>query len=246
MSRLISKDQVDGLAQPLVTLNLCDVEQQARAAVDHARAEARKTLAEAVARARQMERVAAARGEKAGYDAGFKKGREAGRAEAFEAEKKRLEEATASVRQALIEVLTQLESQRHQVLADAKHGLLELSIAIAERICRTRFQSDGSHLAPLIADVIDMTGRQGGLVLRINPADREAVERFLADVHDATSGGDAALVRLVADDKIERGGCVAERTCGKVDAQLQTQIGRIVAELTGAAGAPPGPLGTQS
>jgi len=237
LSRLVSRDDADVQAAAPVTLNLRDVEQQVREAVDRARGEARKILAESVARAREMERVAAARGEKAGYDAGLRRGQELGRAEALEAEKKRLAEATATVRDALIETLAELENRRHQVLADAQLGLLELAIAIAERVCRAKLQGGGEHLKPLLNEIIEMTGCQAGLVLRLNPADVVAVEQFLADIHGAISGGEAAAVRLLPDAQVERGGCVAERASGKVDARLQTQIDRIVSELAG------GPLG---
>lgn len=234
MSRLISQQEADSLAQPPTRLNLCDVEEKARAAVERARAEAKRILAEAVSCAREMERVAAVRGERAGFDAGFKKGQEAGRAEALAAETQRIQEATATVREALVEMLTEIENHRHEVLADSKQGLLDLAVAIAERICRARFATTSEHLRPLIDEVLEATGRQSGLVLRVNPADYEATKQFVADLYGRTAAESGAAVHLVADGNVERGGCLAERTSGKVDAQVQTQIDRIVSELVGA------------
>lgn len=233
MSRLISREEADGVTQSLVALNLCDVEQKAREAVDRARAEAKRLLTEAVARAREMGRVASARGEKAGFDAGHAKGLEAGRAEAFEAETRRIQGATADIREALIEMIGQIEAHRHEVIADAKQGLLHLAVSIAERICRARIDRSKEHLGPMIDEIIETTGKQPGLVLRVHPADAETIETYLGDLHGPLAAGEAAPVRLAADESIEPGGCVAERTIGTVDAQIETQISRLVSELMG-------------
>lgn len=233
MSRLISSQDLQNSVQPMVALNLCDIEQKARGAVEQARAEAKRILTEAVARAREMERVATARGEKAGYQAGLPKGREDGCRQALEAETARIREATATVREALLELIHEVESQRHEVISDAKHGLLSLSVAIAERICRTRLAQSKDHLRPLVEEIIETTGRQSGLVLRVNPDDAEAVRAFLDDVYSAVTGDDTAVARVVSDAAIRLGGCVAERRSGCTDARIETQIERIVSELLG-------------
>jgi flagellar biosynthesis/type III secretory pathway protein FliH len=234
LSRLISSEDLQSATQPLVALNLCDVEQKARAAVEQARAEAKRILIEALARAREMEHVAAARGEKAGYQAGLAKGREEGARQALEAETARIREATATVREALLELIQEVEAQRHEIISDAKHGLLSLSVAIAERICRTQVARSTDHLRPLVEEIIETTGKQSGLVLRVNPADAEAIKTFLADVRGVLAGDEHGLARVVVDASVAQGGCVAERHNGRTDGRLETQMTRIVSELLGA------------
>jgi len=216
-----------------VPLNLRDMEQLAGETVDRARAKAREILTEAVARAKEMEQVAMARGEKAGYDAGFAKGYEAGKVEALAAETRRIQEATATVNEALLEVLRAIETHRNELLAEARQDLLLLAIAMAERICRVKLAADDEHVRPLLEEVIDHAGTSGRLVLRIHPLDADAARAFLGTLHAAMAGGDASPVTLVPDESGTRGGCVAERVNGKVDAQVETQIQRIAAELIG-------------
>jgi flagellar assembly protein FliH len=233
LSRLVTSEELASAGRPLATLNLCDIEQKARQAIEQARSEAKRILSETVARVREIERVAAARGEKAGFDAGRAKGLEAGRLEAVEAETRRIADATETLREALMEMIGQVEGNRHEVIADAQHGLLGLSVAIADRLCRARVCQTTEHLRPLMEEVIDTTGCQSGLVLRVNPADASAIETFLADLFATVTGDVASAVRVIADESISRGGCIAQRSTGRTDARIETQIKRIVAELLG-------------
>lgn len=233
MSKLLTSEEIASAGRLPATLNLCDIEQKARQAVEQARTEAKRLLSEAVARVREIERVAAARGEKAGFDAGHAKGLEQGRIEAIETETQRIADATATLREALVEMIGQVEGNRHEVIAEAKHGLLGLAVAIADRICRTRVCQTNDHLRPLVEEVIDATGSQSGLVLRVNPADASAIETFLADLFATLTGDAASAVRVIADASVSRGGCIAQRPTGRTDAQVETQIKRIVAELLG-------------
>jgi flagellar assembly protein FliH len=217
----------------MAALNLCDIEQKARDVVEQARAEAKRILQDAVTKAREVERLAVARGEKAGFDAGMAQGTEQGRKEAFEAETQRVQQATETVREAMMEIVNEVEGRRHEVLADAKQGLLRLSIAIAERICRAQVCRTTDHLQPLVEEVIDAAGEAHGLVLRVNPADADAVETFIGDVHALATAGETAAVRILPDEAVSRGGCLAERRTGKADARVETQIERIVNELLG-------------
>jgi len=233
LSKLVTSQQLESSGQSPMTLNLRDVEEKARQAVERARAEAKRILTDAVSKAREIERVAAARGEKAGFDAGRVEGIEKGRLEAIDVETARIAEATATIREALMELIGQVEGGRHDVIADAKHSLLDLSVAIADRICRARVCRNDDHLRPMVEEIIEATGRQSGLVLRVSPDDVSAMEAFLGDLFATVTGDATAAVHVVADESVSRGGCIAERTTGRTDAQIETQINRIVAELLG-------------
>jgi flagellar biosynthesis/type III secretory pathway protein FliH len=105
---------------------------------------------------------------------------------------------------------------------------------MAERICRVKLAQGDEHVRPLLEEVIDHTGTRGRMVLRIHSLDAEAARAFLGTLHAALADDGTSPVTLVPDDAITRGGCVAERINGKVDAQVETQIQRLAAELIGA------------
>jgi len=233
LSSIIARQQVEQTVPSPVALNLCDLEQMARREIEQAKAKAREILTAALAKAREVEQVAAARGAKAGYDAGFAKGRQEGQDQALKEETERLSENTASVREALIEVLKEIEAQRNDLLAEARQDLLLLAVAIAERICRLQLSINSDHVPPLLEEVIEHAGAGSRLVLRVHPDDAAAAEQFLGQLHAALVGGDGTPIRLAADQKVSRGGCIAERTSGRIDAQLETQIARVARELIG-------------
>jgi flagellar assembly protein FliH len=241
LSNVIAKDQTEEKVPRLASLNLRDIEQEARAVVEQARQASRQMLSDAAAKAREVERLAAARGERSGYEAGLKRGTAEGRQAAMQAETERLRQETSSVRQALISALSEIEAQQHDLVAQARSDLLSLALALAERICRRRLSEDRTALEALLEEVIEITGRSHGLVLRVNPADAAAVERFLADRHmkvgpaapEAGGAAESPVVCLECDETISRGGCIAERRGGRVDARLETQLGRLADELLG-------------
>lgn len=246
MSNVMAKESSDRQVQRLSSLNLCDVEQQARALVEQARETARRMLADAAAKAREVEQVAAARGQRAGYQEGLKRGAEDGRMQAMQAETERIRKDTDTVRKALIAALSEIESHHHALLGEARRDLLALALAVAQRICRRSLADDNSHLQTLLEEVIEISGRSHGLILRVNPADAAAVTDYLADLHikvisadqagngaSSNSSSDGAVVCLQGDESITRGGCMAEHRHGRVDARIETQMERLADELLG-------------
>ncbi len=241
MSNVITKNQTDETVSRLPAFNLRDVEQEGRQLLEQARETARSMLSEAAAKAREVEQVANARGERAGYQAGLKRGLEEGRAQALEAESNRLRKDTSTIRQALIEALSEVEGQVHDLLAEARRDLLSLALALAERICRRKLSEDPEQMRALLEEVIEISGQSHGLVLRVNPADAAVVEQFLSDLHvkiasveaEAQPGGQMPFVCLESDAGITRGGCIAERRNGRIDARIETQVARLTDELLG-------------
>lgn len=250
MSNVMAKESSDRQVQRLSSLNLCDVEQQARALVEQARDTARRMLADAAAKAREVEQMAAARGQRAGYQEGLKRGAEEGRTQAMQAETERIRKDTDTVRKALIAALSELESHHHALLGEARRDLLALALAVAQRVCRRSLADDNSHLQTLLEEVIEISGRSHGLILRVNPADAAAVTCYLADLHikvidadeaggpggsggSAAASSDGAVVCLQCDENITRGGCLAEHRHGRVDARIETQMERLADELLG-------------
>lgn len=67
-----------------------------------------------------------------------------------------------------------------------------------------------------------MRGQQT-VTLRVSPDDEPAVRQDLSALLDA-SGRDNGFLRLVADPRMQRGGCLLESELGVVDASVETQL----------------------
>jgi flagellar biosynthesis/type III secretory pathway protein FliH len=69
------------------------------------------------------------------------------------------------------------------------------------------------------------------VVLRVHPADLAIVEQTRPDWSLRIAA--AADVRVVADERVGRHGCVVETPVGRLDARLQTQLDALDRALRG-------------
>lgn len=130
--------------------------------------------------------------------------------------------------QACADALNNLESEVGQ-------SLIHLATRIAEQVLREQLQEQPDHILAIVRDVLQSRPEPGApLNLRLHPDDLGLVNTMLQQTPDHAS------YRLIADERITRGGCMAETALGSVDATLETRWQRIVSALgqkTGAAAA---------
>lgn len=206
-------------------------------------ADALRRRAAALAQARE---AAAAQG----YEAGFNAGQTAGHAEGLAAGHtaglaQGLEEGRATghaegLTTGLTEGQAQIQAQsaRLDTLAHAcaqalnhleeevGQALIQLATRIAEQVLQTQLREHPEHILDLIQDVLQSRPEPGApLSLRLNPDDLDLVQAFLQ------KDPDHLHYRLIADERISRGGCITETTLGSVDATLETRWQRVISAL---------------
>lgn len=199
--------------------------------------------AAALAQARQA-------AEAQGYKDGFDKGQAEGHAQGLEAGQatglaQGLDEGrTAGHAEGLSTGMTegqaqaQEQSARLDTLANAcahalnhleeevGQSLIQLATRIAEEVLRSQLLEHPEHILDLVQDVLQSRPEPGApLNLRLHPNDLDLVQTFLQ------KDPDHANYRLLADERITRGGCLAETTLGSVDATLETRWQRIISAL---------------
>ncbi len=167
-------------------------------------------------------------GHEQGYQAGHAAGLEAGHAEGRE---RAAQEAAQlqSLAQACAAGIMSIETEMGQ-------AMISLAIRIAEQVLRSTVDAHPEKILDLVRDITHLdTGKESVLKLRVNPADQDLVNHYMR--HDSN----ASNWRLLADESIERGGCIAETIMGDIDATLQTRWQRVTATLGHSA---PGPRKT--
>ena len=195
--------------------------------LDAARAEAAKILEDAAADAESLiaqgrERGVALvdeaqrRGREIEEDAkreGFEQGRSDGRA-AAQAE---MDDMLATMR-GLVEMA---RAERHKIVESAEPEIVRLSVAIAERILN-------QHVALEHAAVVDMTRaaitrlvNRETVTVRVNPADIEIMREHRDKL---MSMNDIDNMRLIEDQRVDRGGVLIETDAGTIDAKISTQL----------------------
>jgi len=157
-----------------------------------------------------------------GREQGWREGHEAGYREGLEAGREQARQETARL-QALADhcahALDNLEN-------DIGQALISLALNIARQVLRTELTQRPDLVLDTVRDILHMDSEKDGtLRLYMNPADIALAQDYLA--REPLGGA----WRLVEDDTIERGGCIAQTALGDIDATLQTRWQRIAASL---------------
>jgi flagellar assembly protein FliH len=158
--------------------------------------------AETQARLAALERdafaTAYAQGERAGLEAGAKR-------------------ADAMLRR-VAETLRELEELRRSMIRQTEQQVVQLGLAIAQRILRKEIAVDQDLMCAMARVALDRLGDAAPATVRLHPDDHAAV---LA-IHGAGWGG--THVTILADPGVSRGGCMVESPFGFIDASVEAQF----------------------
>jgi flagellar assembly protein FliH len=197
-------------------LDLGPIQSQAQALIDDAKQEADRLLAEADARAQALVEEAGARAEqieaearRAGHDAGFEEGRASADAE--------MNEMLATMR----ELLEMARVERHKLIESAEPELVRLALGIAERVLHQQVALDRGVVVEMAKNAIARLFERDTVTVRVNPAD---LERMREHREELVAIGDIRNLRVVEDQRVDRGGVVVETEAGTIDARITTQL----------------------
>ena len=184
--------------------------------VDDASADAQRLIEEAKERALALvddsERRANEIGEEArrlGHEQGVGDGRAAAQAE--------MDEMLETMR-GLVEMA---RAERHKIIEGAEHEIVRLAVAISERILNAHVDVQPNTVLEMTrAAIARLVGRET-VTVRVNPVDielmREHRERLM-------SMNDIDNLRLIEDQRVDRGGVVIDTEAGTIDAKISTQL----------------------
>lgn len=197
----IDFEQIRADAQKLIDAAEADGE----ALLQHAAARSRELVDRAVARAAEIEAEARAKG----HEEGVVAGRAAAQAE--------LAESIA----AMHELVQNALAQRHEVIESAEPELVNLAIAIAERVLHEHLAVSPTAVLENVRHALTRLIGREVVTLRVNPADLETIRVHRDGI---ASSSDVEHLRVVEDQRVDRGGVVIETEAGTIDAKVATQL----------------------
>jgi len=231
LSRLLLSSEAP--AHGGAAFNLSDLEKRGEALVERAKARAAEVIAEAHRQAGTIAEQAKRAGFEGGKAEGLALGREEGRKAGVEQGLAEARAATETLGKALGAVVGEVSSRRESLVRQAERDLLGLAVAVAGRIVRRELQADTGAVARAVAEAASLAAERSRVVIRVNPADLEALgaahqdlPRLFAEIQE---------VRVVGDETVERGGCRLITESGEVDMRVATQLERIGRLLAGEA-----------
>ncbi len=192
------------------------VRAEARALIDKAESEREAILRDAEARAKQMVERATARvheietqARERGHEEGVAAGRAAGYAE--------LEEDVA----AMHELIENAREQRKEIIETAEPELVRLAMAVAERIVYDHVGIDPTVVLENVRHALTRLVGREVVTVRVNPADAEVLRKHR---EGTAASNEVEHLRVVEDQRVDRGGVVIETESGTIDAKISTQL----------------------
>jgi flagellar assembly protein FliH len=226
-----------------------DFEREAHQALEAARQRARQILQNAEQQARrsaeQRYREAHQRGIQEGREAGLEQARRDAQAAALAEARRDL----ANLQAALAEALEGFDRAKRRLLAQAERGVIELAVAIARRVCKHDALRSSEAVRANARHLLELAGHEHDLVLRVHPAEFESLQALGWRDSGTQGSGDSGSqspdssipqsldlqhAQVVADESVDRGGCVLASRAGTIDATLEKQIDRIATAIAGA------------
>jgi len=209
-----------------------DAEEEAKRTVELARVSAESVTA--AARVDGFED-----GRREGFEAGLREGRAAGLAKALEDHTQNLEAAA----QALKNAAQQFDQAKSNFTAEALQDCVDLALAVARRITKRQAQVDPHVLSANLEQAMKMAIGCTRLRIAFHPDDRATITQVLERLRFSNQAVESA--QIIEDPTLARGGCRIDTEHGVVDADINAQLDRLIAELMPMTRPPPAHQSTQ-
>ncbi len=152
----------------------------------------------------------------AAHAAGLAEGRITGQLEASQ-RVERLDALLTSLAQPFADLDREVEQQ-----------LVDLSLALARQLVRRELRIDPTQVIAIVREAVSVLPVSARDVrVHLHPEDAAIVREYLAPTENVRAW------KLVEDPVMMRGGCQVVTSTSRVDARLETRLGKLVAELVG-------------
>jgi len=212
-----------------VPFSMKDIEDQARVIILRARQQADQLLAAAMKEGEDIKKKLSEEGRAAGFKAGSEKGTEEGRKAGKEQALTEHRAELTNVVTSLSSALTQLNQSRLRLEADALREVVELAIAIGRKVTKRQAELDPQVLQANLVEAIKMVVHASDLRVAIHPKQKAMLETVLPALQKQWPA--LEHVELTVDETLAMGGCRIYSRQGQVDADLNEQLDRVVADL---------------
>ncbi|MGC9319007.1 MAG: FliH/SctL family protein [Armatimonadota bacterium] len=134
--------------------------------------------------------------------------------------------AFEEARQALLAQMRAAAARRADELEREVAGLVA---QMAAKVVRRTIEEDASIVLDVVRDTIAEAAGASRLTVHVAPAQEALVREAQAELLSAAEG--AEELRIVADEAVGEGGCIAETGRGRFDARIETQLELLEDEL---------------
>jgi flagellar assembly protein FliH len=164
-------------------------------------------------------------GRREGYEAGLAQGQAEGREQALAEYREQMSAAAEALSRAQAEFEAAQQEFRGHVLRDC----VDLALAVARRITRLQAQFDPQVLSANLEQAVKLVVGSRCFRIAFHPHDRAAMDAALDQLKVSYSSLDT--VRLIEDATLSRGGCRIYTESGLIDADIDSQLDRLIEQI---------------
>ncbi|USG67925.1 flagellar assembly protein FliH [Brevibacillus ruminantium] len=148
---------------------------------------------------------------------GFLAGHQAGKQEAWEEEREKVEEAG--------KLLNFAHQEKERIIAEAEPFLVELSIDIAKKILGAELVTSPESVLEIVKDTLRRSRVHGEISVCVHQRHFNFVQEHRAQLLAILDG--QAELSIYPDHSVDEGGCIIRTPLGSVDARIDTQLTEI-------------------
>ena len=151
--------------------------------------------------------------QKEGYDAGYKQG---------------YEDGTNSLEEKVLAIDTFAQCQfdlKHNIIRSAQLDIVELILAIANKVCHKTLDDDIEVLKSLTIESIKQLKDKESITITINPQLAEKIYSISDELKEAIPK--LQNIRIIEDDNVSADGTIVESLLSRVDNRVKIQIDQI-------------------
>lgn len=154
------------------------------------------------------------------YEEGFKSGKKQGINKGLKEGEKLTQQKITKLVNGFSQPLQEQDDRLEKVL-------LDMTLQLTRAIIRRELSIDSDAVNKIIVEVFDyVETEEAKFRVQLNPADVKGVAYFLEKEHPGETS-----YQLIADNKISQGGCIIRSDAHYVDAQIETQIDKMLNEV---------------
>ncbi len=166
------------------------------------------------------------------YEEGLKAGKKQGISNGLKEGEKKAEKLTQQKISALVNGFSQPLKEQDDRLEKV---LLDMTLQLSKAIIRRELCIDSDAVNKTILAVFDyVEAEEGKFRIQLNPADVKGVAHFLEKEYPGETS-----YQLIADNQVSQGGCIIRSDAHYVDAQIETQIDKMLDEVYSQKNMPP-------
>ena len=127
--------------------------------------------------------------------------------------------------EAVAEAERQIRAREEDFLRAAERSAVELALASAEKIVGAAVSARAETVLDVVGGALLRTTARHRLVIEVNPEDLELVSESAEGL--AARLGGVQRLDVVAERRVERGGCIVRTEEGEIDARIGSQLERL-------------------